>query len=251
MRTIDIKGTYYATVDWTKKFIVGSGCSGAVVGLSGGIDSALAAAVCVDAIGKNNVYGLILPCKSNPDDQRDAIDVIKLLQIDAEVIDLTAALNTLNETIEEPNAKIANANLRSRLRMCALYYRANQKGYLVCGTTNLTEMFIGYYTKYGDGGIDFEPLASLFKSEVRLLAKDRGIPDKIIEKAPSAGLWTGQTDETELGMTYDRMDAAIWRLQNAEVDLKTDNDARKMRDMHQNSVHKRIVPPACQQVVLI
>jgi len=254
MRTIDIKGTYHATVDWTTKYIIGSGCNGVVIGLSGGIDSALAAAVCVDAIGKENVHGMLLPCDSIPEDGEDAMDVARFLDLSGETQTLTTTFNAIAEQldlIDLQKDRMARANLKSRLRMCALYARANQRGYLVAGTTNLTEMFIGYCTKYGDGGVDFEPLASLYKGEVRLLAKDRGLPGKIIEKAPSAGLWAGQSDEVEIGMSYDRMDAAIWRLQSSEaVSLMTDRDALRMMALHDNAVHKRIMLPACQQVVL-
>lgn len=241
MRKLDIPSTIKATEDWIGVFVETSGCSNVIIGLSGGIDSAVSSMLCKRALG-DRVTGIIMPCYSNPQDEEDAHLLANTFGIKKHV----ASLNCINDGFVEiypgTPAKLARANLRSRLRMCTLYLFANSMGALVCGTTNLTEMHTGYFTKFGDGGIDFEPIAGLFKSEVREVARYLGVPSRIIEKAPSAGLWEGQTDEGELGITYDRLDSAIYAIMQGSPKIAPEEDILLVRDLHMKTEHKRALP---------
>nr|MCU0256832.1 NAD(+) synthase [Vicinamibacterales bacterium] len=137
------------------------------------------------------------------------------------------------------SARLAQANLKPRLRMTTLYYVANRLNYLVAGTGNRTEIAIGYYTKYGDGGVDLLPLGALVKSEVRALARELGVPAPIIEKPPSAGLWIGQTDEGEMGFTYAELEDYLLRGPDAVAPATV----MKIERLVRASEHKRHLPP--------
>ena len=193
--------------------ITGSGAKGAVIGLSGGIDSTLTAYLTVCALGKENVLGLILPEKdiSSKTDIDDAIEVAGLLGIEYRMIDISHILTSFSSVIPffEKTAKTANGNLKARTRMCILYYHANLMDRMVVGTGNKTELLLGYFTKYGDGGVDIEPIGGLYKAQVRGLSRHIGVPHGIIEKTPTAGLWPGQTDENELGVSYEMADQIL------------------------------------------
>lgn len=217
-----------------------AGAAGAVVGLSGGIDSAVVAGLCQRAFGPN-VLGVIMPAHSNPEDAEhaqlvaDAFGIAVRRVVLDDVYDRFLAL--LGEELESP-PPLAVANLKPRLRMITLYFHANRLNYLVVGTGNRSEATVGYFTKYGDGGVDLLPLANLVKQEVRELAEYLGVPRPIIDKAPSAGLWSGQTDETEMGMSYEELDRYIL---TGEAKPEV---AAKIQTMNQRSEHKRHLPPA-------
>jgi len=196
--------------DWIRKIVREAGAKGVVIGLSGGIDSSVAAALAARAL-PGNVLGAILPCESDPQDAEDARLVASSLGIETTEIDLTGAYRALREALPE-GPKLAAANIKPRLRMIALYYLAACRGFLVCGSGNRSELTIGYFTKHGDGGVDLLPLAGLLKSQVRKLARDLGLPQRIIDKPPSAGLWPGQTDEEEMGLSYQQLDVALLAL---------------------------------------
>lgn len=196
-------------VAWIKEQVVNAGCTGAVVGLSGGIDSSVTSVLCNKAFPKDTL-GLIMPCYSDSQDAQDAKKVADQFDIPYQVINLEATYDQLLETIGvEETTNLATANIKPRLRMTTLYYYASQRNSLVAGTDNRSELKLGYFTKYGDGGIDIAPLGNLVKSEVREVARELGISEEIITKAPSAGLWAGQTDEEELGITYEEIDRYI------------------------------------------
>jgi len=207
-------------VGWLRQRLNQSGARGFVFGLSGGIDSAVVARLC-QAAAPANVAGVLMPCHSDPRDEADAQLVADHFRIPTIRVDLaptydqfTATLRDAVQTLpgeqfpgvvntrEDVKAKLPLANAKPRLRMTTLYYVANTLNYMVAGTGNLSELSIGYFTKYGDGGVDLLPIGELLKSEVRTAAKDLGVPDPVIDKAPSAGLWLGQTDEVEMGFTY-------------------------------------------------
>jgi NAD+ synthase len=226
---------------WISHVISASGAGGAVIGLSGGIDSAVCAALLKEALGPERVITVQMPCNSIPLDAEHARLAaealgLKMLEVDlSEVYDVYA--KTLNSTIKPSD--LAAANIKPRLRMITLYAIAQTRGYLVCGTGNKDELTVGYYTKFGDGGCDFMPLADLTKGEVRAVARGLHIPQAIIDKAPSAGLWEGQTDEKEMGLTYDVIDAY---LSGEPVD---EASRREIERRNKASEHKRKMPLSC------
>jgi NAD+ synthase len=194
--------------------------------LSGGIDSAVVCALSTMAAGPSRVIAAIMPILSRPDDMRDAELVASTFEVIPRVIDLVPAHDALIAAmpgeaaagLEDANVdpegrsirrRLALANVKPRLRMTSLYYLANRYNGLVVGTGNKTEIAIGYFTKYGDGGVDILPLGDLDKTAVRGLARELGVPEAVISKAPSAGLWEGQTDEAEIGVSYDQLDRAL------------------------------------------
>jgi NAD+ synthase len=199
---------------WLEQSIVAGGGRGAVVGVSGGIDSAVVAALCKRAF-PSLTMALILPCESDPADSADAELVVRHFRVASCTVDLSATFRGLagelhascSEVPADDRATVAN--LKARLRMATLYAFANHLGYRVVGTGNASELAVGYFTKYGDGGVDLLPLGNVTKTAVRALAAHLGVPQRIVERAPSAGLWPGQTDEGELGFTYDELDAYL------------------------------------------
>ena len=195
-------------IEWIVKKVEAAACAGAVVGMSGGIDSSVTALLSKRAF-PDNMLAVIMPCESNPQDKEDAVLVADKFDIDYEIVDLSDIYQQLLSKIKEDDHKLAEANIKPRLRMTTLYYYANLNNYLVVGTDNKSELTLGYFTKYGDGGIDLAPLGDLVKSEVREVAKVLEMPKKIITKAPSAGLWEGQSDEDELGVSYEEIDRYI------------------------------------------
>jgi NAD+ synthase len=229
-------------IEWLREQVKEAGLNGAIVGISGGIDSAVVAHLIKRAFPENSL-GLIMPCKSNPKDKEDALKVVESCGINYFVIDLTETHKTLFAEVErqlkekgewnEETAKLGDANTRARLRMTTLYAVANNYGYLVVGTDNAAEWHTGYFTKYGDGGVDLVPLVHFTKGEVREMARILGVPEEIITKAPSAGLWEGQTDENEMGTTYDMIDKY---LKGEDIPEK---DRQIIERLHNRSHHKR------------
>jgi len=231
---------------WIKKQVKAASAKGCILGLSGGVDSAVVAALCKLAFPKN-VLGILMPCYSNPQDLKDAQKIAKKFSIPTRLINLEKAFGQLQLQLqgEKYNAKeknLAIANMKPRLRMLTLYYYANQLNYLVVGTGNKSEAVMGYCTKYGDGGVDILPLAQLLKTQVRKLAKDLGIPAEIISKPPSAGLWAGQTDEVEMGITYDDLDRIIVGLETGKTKGLNQALVKKVTAKMKASEHKRCMP---------
>lgn len=192
------------------------------------------------AVGPENVIGIIMPCHSLPVDERLAEELAETFGIRAAKVDLSLSYDTLKKAIEDEFGKISDialANIKPRLRMTTLYAVAQQHGYLVCGGSNKDEMMYGYFTKHGDSGVDLLPMSDLLKGEVRLIAEHLGVPKEIIERPPTAGLWEGQTDEGEMGLTYDEIDGY---LSGEEVG----NRAReKIEGAISRTSHKREFPP--------
>lgn len=242
MRDLDYDQVINDIQQWIKRYVTDTNIEGIVVGISGGIDSAVTSTLCVKAIGKQKVIGLGLPCLSIPQDLKDAKIVADFLDIEFIVLDLSSIYEEFLKISSDKlqTNKLASANLKARLRMIAWYFVGQSKGrYLIGGTGNRTELAIGYFTKYGDGGVDFEPIGGLYKSEVREVARRLGIPEQIIKKVPSAGLWKGQTDEGEIGMTYDLLDEIIYRI-DYDLDLEglASEDLEKVKAMMRASEHK-------------
>lgn len=234
------------TVQWLREQVKLSGTNGLVVGISGGIDSALVTFLIHKAFPDQSL-GIILPCKSNPKDREDALKVVAASGIRHIEVELTEAHSAIYDSVSraltqigtgERNERLADANLRARLRMSTLYTVANSLNFLVVGTDNAAETYTGYFTKYGDGGVDILPISHLTKREVRAWAQEIGVPAEITSKAPSAGLWEGQTDEAEMGTTYDRVDDL---LEGKPVPIL---DREIIERMHRRSAHKRMLPPS-------
>jgi len=228
--------------DWIGNKVTEAKAKGIVFGLSGGIDSAVVAALSIKVFPKNTL-AIIMPCHNLETDTNDAIDLINKFNISYKIIDLSKVYDSFiyllndKEKEKERSFKLAEANVKPRLRMITLYYFANNLNYLVVGTGNKSELTIGYYTKYGDGGVDILPLGNLLKSQVKELAEYLGIPKKIINKLPSAGLWEGQTDEEEIGVSYDQLDKY---LKTGKIDNKIIE--KKIQDKITQSAHKRTTP---------
>ena len=235
MKNID--NTIEELVQWLKDKVNNAKVNGLVFGLSGGIDSAVVAALAKKAFPDNSL-GIIMPCYSNSNDENHALLVAESLSLETSKVDLSDTYDTLLNSIKlDSENKIAKANIKPRLRMTTLYYFAQNRGYLVVGTGNKSEVEVGYFTKHGDSGVDLFPIADFVKSEVRELAKALDIPDIIINKPPSAGLWENQTDETEMGFSYDILDNYI---KTGEGPIDTVNKIKKMNEI---SSHKRVYPP--------
>ena len=236
------------TVQWLRGKVEEANCKGLVVGVSGGIDSAVVCNLIKRAYPSNSI-GVIMSINSNPKDREDALKVIEGCGIDYIDLDLTEpqvairdmALNALKEKnlFNKNGERAADSNLRARIRMSTLYTVANNLGYLVVGTDNAAEVHTGYFTKYGDGGVDLIPLANLTKYEVYEWAKELGVHEDVINKAPSAGLWEGQTDENEMGTTYDMIDKVV----QGKRDEVPQKDLDIIDRLHRISEHKRNMPP--------
>lgn len=236
-----------------REYVDNAKVKGVVIGLSGGIDSSVVAAITVRALGKDKVLGLILP-NSNLDEtfESDARGLAEQLGIKIKKISIADLEKTFKTSIEEELAenRLVVGNAMARFRMIILYAYANYHNYLVVGTSNKTEILVGYVTKYGDGGIDIEPCGELYKTQIRMLAKHLEIPEAIILKPPTAGLWEGQTDEGELGITYELLDKILYLMDKGltkdqiveELDIEgiVVNEIMKMV---QRSEHKRKMPP--------
>jgi NAD+ synthase len=188
-------------------------CTDAVIGLSGGVDSATSCALAVHALGKAHVFPMLLPYGTlSPQSIKDARLIISWLNIpekNVHTVDITSMANTAIETLDPAMDERRRGNIMARMRMIVLYNIAKGRRALVLGTENKTEHILGYYTKFGDEASDIEPLRNLYKTQVYALARALGVPNKILTKAPTAGLWEGQTDEGELGFTYKEADTIL------------------------------------------
>ncbi len=229
--------------------------TGAVIGLSGGIDSTLTAYLTVEALGQENVLGLLLPEKgiTSQQDIADALEVVKILGIGHKVIEISPILRSFSKLIPDfdKTALAAKGNLKARTRMCILYYHANLMHRMVIGTGNKTELLLGYFTKYGDGGVDIEPIGGLYKTQVRGLSRFMGIPAGIIDKTPTAGLWKGQTDEGELGVTYEMADKILLMLVDEKKDVSAvrklypSGQVDRLVSLMRANKHKTKPPQSC------
>jgi len=246
---LDYEHVEKTLIEWLRGHVKNANADGVVLGLSGGIDSSVTAVLAKKAF-PNNTLGIVMPCYSNEQDKVDAIKVAKQFDIEYKVKDLDMFYDSFKEIVnaEEKNSEnnLALANVKPRLRMTTLYYYSSQNNYLVLGTDNWSELKVGYFTKYGDGGIDLTILGRLVKTEVRELARHLKIPEKIIEKKPSAGLWKDQTDEQEMGLTYEQLDCYILT-GNAEPTVK-----EKIEKLSKKNSHKlEPIPVPDREILLI
>jgi NAD+ synthase len=227
--------------EWIKDKVRSAGCKGVVLGLSGGIDSSVLAVLCIKVLPQNTL-GIIMPCHSVEEDRVHAETLAKKFSIPTKTTVLDGTYDTLLKILPDfqpdPSlTRLAQANLKARLRMVTLYHTANQLKYLVAGSGNRSEMTVGYFTKHGDSGVDILPLGNLVKKQVRELARYLKIPQEIIDKPPSAGLWAGQTDEGEMGFSYEALDNYILTGKAPEA-LK-----KRIEELRASGAHKCTTPP--------
>jgi NAD+ synthase len=227
--------------DWIASQVHKAGAVGAVIGLSGGIDSSVTAVLAKMGL-HDEVLGLIMPCHSDPQDSIHANELAQAFDIQTRTIELSPVLDSFLAVLPL-DGRVARANLKARLRMTTLYYHANLHNYLVVGTSNRSELEVGYFTKFGDGGADILPLAGMLKCQVRELARELEVPQPIIDKPPSGGLWPGQTDEGEMGITYSEIDEALCALETGEIHAVSLVALEKVKNMVNGSAHKRAMPP--------
>ena len=238
-----------------------AGVEDAVLGLSGGIDSTTTAYLAVDALGADHVHGLVLPSEVNRDrNMSDAERVAETLGISYDVIEIEPIVDAMLAAVPDVDSdvdtssdplKTAVGNLRVRTRAVLNYFAANRRQALVLGTGNRSEALVGYFTKYGDGAVDCHPIANLYKQQVRQLAKHLGVEDDLAEKTASAEMWSGQTDEEELGLDYDTLDSILalhvdGPLSKSATVRTLDVDealVEHVRHLYERSAHKRQVPP--------
>ena len=233
--------------DFIKTYVKNSGCKSVVIGLSGGVDSGVTALLCKEALGKKNVNCLFLPDETTPkSDFKHMEFLVKKFELSYEKKDITDLVQQMvKNCLVKPN-KYALANVKARARMILLFEYANMTSSLVCGTSNKSELLVGYFTKYGDGGVDIQPIGDLYKTQVRELAKYLEIPEEIISKPPAAGLWHGQTDEDELRLSYDDLDRILAGLEQ-KIDIKEiaeivgvkQSEVERVKKMRIKSQHKR------------
>jgi NAD+ synthase len=220
-----------------------AGCRGILVGLSGGIDSAVAAAFCCRAVGADKVLGLSLPSGvSSPADVRDAANLCTRLGMTHCTVSIDPMLAAFRSMPEFRDTPYLSGNLMARIRMTVLYYHANRDNRLVCGTSNRSEYMLGYCTKFGDNAADIQPIVHLYKTDIYLVARELGIPDPILQKTPSAGLWEGQSDEGEIGLSYTEIDTALRALEGQGGCARTPLEERVLA-LVKKSEHKRISAP--------
>ena len=226
---------------WIREYVEKTGAKGVVVGNSGGKDSAVVIAMATKALGKEKVLAVAMPCDSIKEDLLDAKIVADAFGVKFITVDLSNSYNELEKTINESCKEFeltqdARINIKPRIRMTTLYSIAQSIGYLVIGTGNLSERMVGYTTKWGDSAFDFNPIANFTALEVLEIGKYLGVPDRIINKAPSDGL-SGKSDEEKMGITYKQIEEYI-------DTGKTDADAMKIiNNMYASSKHKRKSAP--------
>ena len=222
--------------EFLKNYLIDNHQDCYVLGISGGVDSSLVAALAKRAVGKDKLFAYALPIDSLKADESDAVKLAKHLDINYEVVDLTDAYHELVKKYEATGITLdasTKGNLKARMRMATLYAFAQNKRGLVLGTDNKDERYTGYYTKYGDGGVDLLPIAHLIKREVVEACLILGIPEELARRIPSAGLYEGQTDETEMGITYNDLDDYLL---GKDVDIEVE---KRIERLHRISAHKR------------
>jgi len=239
--SVDVEQLAEKLVSWIRDKVLSAGLRGVVVGMSGGLDSSVSAVLCQRAFPQSTL-GVLMPCYSSREDDEHAQAVASQFSIPTKTVVLDPVFDTLlkalpADRVDPAVTQLAKGNLKARLRMLTLYYFANQLKYMVAGSGNRSELSVGYFTKYGDAGVDIMPLGNLVKGQVRELANFLGIPQPIIDKPPSAGLWSGQTDEGELGFSYGELDRYLVTGE-APRELK-----EKIESMIAASTHKRQPPP--------
>jgi NAD+ synthase len=251
MRTIDLNIECDRIAGFIREQLQSAGLSQIVIGLSGGVDSAVACALAVRAIGATNVHGVMLPYRTSAQESYDdALAVAEYLGIAHEKVEITPMVDAYFTTYATDATPLRRGNRMARERMCVLFDLSAKYGALVEGTGNKSELWVGYVTQHGDGACAFEPIGHLYKTEVWEMARLLGLPKAVIEKKPTADLWDGQTDENEMGIAYLGLDEILWRLIDRKMPREqviTDGfsaqDVDKVLGMIARSAFKRCLPP--------
>jgi NAD+ synthase len=227
-------------------YISKSSAKGLVIGLSGGLDSSVVLKLSINALGRSNVLGLVMPSDITPrEDITHAIDLAKELRIRYHIIDIHPIVQKFEEVL--PENKEARGNLMARIRMSILYYYAGVNRYLVVGTSDKSEVQIGYFSKFGDGAADIMPIAVLYKTQVRALAQYLGVPVVIVQKKSSPRLWENHLAEEEIGMDYEMIDQILHLLVDKKISPRdvirnlgvSTKHVNKVKDMIEKNLHKR------------
>ncbi len=250
MRKINLVDEINKIVEFIQNELKSTGLSKIIIGLSGGIDSSVTAALCVRAIGKENAFGVMMPYrKSHPESLSDAKEVAEKLGIKFKIVDISPMVDSYFDKYENEADILRRGNRMARERMCILYDLSAKYKALVAGTGNRSELLIGYCTQYGDSACAFEPLGHLYKTEVREMAKLLDLPEKVIAKNPTADLWENQTDEDEMGISYKKLDEILYNLFDMKF-VKEEiiklgfsiEEIEKVERMYKNSEFKRRMP---------
>jgi NAD+ synthase len=250
MRKLNYQNEIEKITEFIKQQLNKAGFTKLIVGLSGGIDSSVTAALCVKAIGKENVLGVMLPYKkSHPDSLEHAKQVAEQLGIKYEIVDISPMVDAYFENYALDVDILRKGNRIARERMCVLYDLSAKYKALVAGTGNRSEIMVGYCTQYGDSACAFEPIGHLYKTEVLKLAKILNLPDFVIIKKPTADLWEDQTDEDEMGITYKELDEILYQMLDQKIEYEdliaasSKEKVDKVKRMIQLSEFKRNTPP--------
>lgn len=254
--TINPKKSVDTISGFIKNLIEESESDGLVVGLSGGIDSSVATYISAQTMSRDKILGLIMPSGTTAtEDLEDALSVAEVLGIKKKIVPIDNIIEQFTTLTIRSSSKdlyqLAQANLKARIRMMILYYHANAMNRLVLGTGNKSELLVGYFTKYGDGGVDLLPLGDLYKTDVQKIAIHLNIPFNILNKPPTAGLWHGQTDEQELGITYELLDKILYLLEDEKLQSDqvadelemSEEEVLRIRSLMRSAEHKLVPPP--------
>jgi NAD+ synthase len=251
LRTIDAKREERRITDFIRRTVAEARANGVVVGLSGGVDSAVVGALCVRALGSDGVLAALLPSEHTPrGDTEDALRMVEAWGVRSVSIGISPIVDIIVSAAGPVEAKLAMGNVQARIRMTILYYLANSRNLLVVGTGDRSEEILGFFTKYGDGGVDLLPIAHLFKTQVRLMAEHLGLPSGVVNKPASPQLWPGHTAEDELPANYERLDLVMHCLFDEGTTIgraATQGGVsravvRQVVGMYQKSAHKRTLP---------
>ena len=252
--SVDYGEAERAICEFLKRYMEEAEAGGYVVGLSGGVDSSTSATLAVRAVGSGRVFALIMPdLTSTPkEDVEDAKALAEMLGIRFYEVPINPILDRYRELpYYDPKDVVAFGNIKARIRMTLLYYYANLHNCLVLGTGDRSEILLGYFTKYGDGGVDLLPIGDLYKTQVRVLAERIGVPKRIAYKPSSPRLWPGQMAEGELGVSYEVIDVVFYAhydlgLKPSEIPEATGVSAEVVKailDRVKSTEHKRRMPP--------
>lgn len=257
----ELDRVYDHLVSFIQETVEAAGAEGATLGLSGGIDSTTTAYLAVDALGADGLHGLVMPSEVNdPDNMSDAQRVAEELGIEYDIIEIQPIAEQFFEAVPEAATdRMATGNVYVRTRAVLNYFVANAENRVVLGTGNRAEAMTGYFTKYGDQAVDCNPIGGLYKQQVRQLAAHSGVPYDLVMQTPTAGMWHGQTDEEEMGLGYDRVDAILalhidgplsTTATIRALDGVTREDIEHIEELVAESKHKRSMPPAPEPIEL-